>query len=94
MKIGKIHVCILWQMEKQGFYEFDRAPRLLEAIASAWGFVEKSSKKNVFVIRAGEAEPCLKLDLGKYLRGETTGHHGDGNNKNQRHDKRQLRKRA
>ena len=74
MKIGKFHVCILGQVEKQGFYEFERPPSLLEAIASAWGFVEKSSKKNVFVIRAGEEEPCLKLDLRKFLRGETTGH--------------------
>lgn len=74
MKISKIHVCVLGQVEKQGFYEFERAPRLLEAISSAWGFVGKSSKKNVFVIRAGEQEPCLKIDLRKFLKGESTGH--------------------
>ena len=73
IKISKIRVCILGQTVKQGLYEFEKAPSLLEAIASAWGFVEKSSKKNVFVIRAGEQEPCLKIDIRKLLRGESTG---------------------
>ena len=73
MKISKIHVSILGKVEKQGIYEFEKNPRLLEAIAAAWGFVDKSSKKNVFVIRAGEQEPCLKIDVRKLLRGESTG---------------------
>lgn len=74
MQVSKIRVCVLGQVERQGVYAFDKAPRLLEAIASAWGFVNKSSKKNVFVIRAGEDEPCLKIDLRKFLKGESTGH--------------------
>lgn len=73
MKISKIRVSILGKVEKQGLYEFEKPPRLLEAIASAWGFVDKSSKKNVFVIRAGEQEPCLKIDIRKLLLGESTG---------------------
>ena len=73
MQISKIRVYVLGQVERQGVYEFEKAPRLLEAIASAWGFVNKSSRKNVFVIRAGEEEPCLKVDLRKFLKGKTTG---------------------
>lgn len=74
MSISKIRVYVLGKVERQGVYEFDKPPKLLEAIASAWGFVEKSGKKNVFVIRSGENEPCLKVDLRKFLKGETTGH--------------------
>ena len=74
MKLAKIRVCVLGQVERQGLYEFESNPRLLEAISSAWGFVDKSSKKNIFVIRAGEEEPCLKIDLRKFLKGESTGH--------------------
>ena len=74
MEISKIRVYVLGCVERQGVYEFDKVPRLLEAIASAWGFVDKFAKKNVFVIRAGENVPCLKVDLRKFLKGETTGH--------------------
>lgn len=74
MKIRKIQVCILGQVVKQGIYDFEREPTLIEAISAAWGFNEKSAKKKVFVIRAGEEEPCLKIDIRKFLKGQTTGH--------------------
>ena len=72
-QISKIRVYVLGQVERQGVYEFEKSPKLLEAIASAWGFVNKASRKNVFVIRAGEEVPCLKVDIRKLLKGETTG---------------------
>ena len=73
IKLGKIHVCVLGQVARQGLYEFEYEPKLLDAISSAAGFTDKASKKNIFVIRAGEQEPCLKIDLRKFLKGELTG---------------------
>ena len=73
VKLGKIHVCVLGQVTKQGLYEFEYEPTLVDAISSASGFTDKASKKNIFVIRAGEQEPCMKIDLRKFLKGQTTG---------------------
>ena len=73
IKLGTIRVYVLGKVQKQGLYEFQKSHNLLDALSAAGGFTDKSSKKNVFVIRAGEEEPCLKLDLRKFLKGEVTG---------------------
>lgn len=68
VELGTTRVYVLGEIQKQGAYELTKSHNLLDAVAAAGGFSEKTSKKNVFVIRRGEQEPFLKANLNDLLK--------------------------
>lgn len=67
-KLGTTRVYVLGEIKKQGLYELEKSHTLIDALAKAEGFTEKSAKKNVFVIRRGQDEPLLKININDFLR--------------------------
>ena len=63
VKLGTTRVYVLGEINKQGMYDLEKSHNLLDAIAAAGGFTEMSAKKKVFVIRRGEQEAFLKVNL-------------------------------
>ena len=72
-KLGTTRVYVLGEIKKQGLYELEKSHNLLDALAKAEGFTEKSGKKKVFVIRRGEQEPFLTVNINDLFRkGDTS----------------------
>ena len=66
MKLGTTRVYVLGEIKKPGLYELEKSHRVIDALAKAEGFTEKSSKKNIFLVRAGSSE-VEKLNVNNFL---------------------------
>jgi len=66
-KLGTTRVYVLGEIKKQGLYELEKSHRLLDALSKAEGFLDTSGKKKIFVIRRGEQEPFLKVNINDFL---------------------------
>ncbi len=73
VKLGTTRVYVLGEVKKQGLYELDKSHNLLDALSKAEGFTEKSGKKKVMVIRRGEQEPFMKVNVNElFTKGDTS----------------------
>ena len=66
MKLGTTRVYVLGEVKKPGLMELEKSHRVIDALAKAEGFTEKSAKKNVFLVRAGSTE-VEKLNVNNFL---------------------------
>ena len=66
IKLGTTRVYVLGEIKKPGLYELEKSHRVIDALAKAEGFTEKSSKKNIFLVRAGSSE-VEKLNVNNFL---------------------------
>ncbi len=66
MKLGTTRVYVLGEIKKPGLYELEKSHRVIDALAKAEGFTEKSAKKNIFLVRAGSTE-VEKLNINNFL---------------------------
>lgn len=66
MKLGTTRVYVLGEIKKPGLYELEKGHSVIDALAKAEGFTEKSAKKNVFLVRAGSTE-VQKLNVNNFL---------------------------
>lgn len=73
IKLGTTRVYVLGDVKRQGMYELEKSHNLLDALGKAEGFTETSAKKKVFVIRRGEQEPFMKVNINSLLtKGDTS----------------------
>ena len=70
MREGSTRVYVLGEVKRQGLYELNKKHNLLDAIGAASGFTQFSAKKNVFVIRSGQQEPIMKVNVKELLKGK------------------------
>ena len=68
VKEGTTRVYVLGEVKRQGLYELPKRHNLLDALGVASGFTEYSNKKNVFVVRNGERDALLKVNVAKLLK--------------------------
>ena len=66
MKLGTTRVYVLGEIKRPGLYELEKSHKVIDALAKAEGFTEKSGKKNVFLVRAGSTE-VEKLNINNFL---------------------------
>ena len=66
MKLGTTRVYVLGEIKRPGLYELEKSHKVIDALAKAEGFTEKSGKKNVFLVRAGSSE-VEKLNINNFL---------------------------
>ncbi len=66
MKLGTTRVYVLGEVKRPGLMELEKSHRVIDALAKAEGFTEKSAKKNVFLVRAGSTE-VQKLNVNSFL---------------------------
>ena len=66
VKLGTTRVYVLGEIKRPGLYELEKSHRVIDALAKAEGFTEKSSKKNIFLVRAGSTE-VEKLNVNNFL---------------------------
>lgn len=52
-KLGTTRVYVLGEVRNQGAHELDKSHNLLDAVAKAGGFTQKSAKRRVYVVRRG-----------------------------------------
>lgn len=52
-KLGTTRVYVLGEVRNQGAHELDKSHNLLDAVAKAGGFTQKSAKRRVYVVRQG-----------------------------------------
>lgn len=65
-KLGTTRVYVLGEIKRPGLYELEKSHKVIDALAKAEGFTEKSGKKNVFLVRAGSTE-VEKLNINNFL---------------------------
>ena len=66
MRLGTTRVYVLGEIKRPGLYELEKSHKVIDALAKAEGFTEKSGKKNVFLVRAGSTE-VEKLNINNFL---------------------------
>ena len=66
VKLGTTRVYVLGEIKRPGLYELEKSHRVIDALAKAEGFTEKSAKKNIFLVRAGSTE-VEKLNVNDFL---------------------------
>lgn len=66
VKLGTTRVYVLGEIKRPGLYELEKSHKVIDALAKAEGFTEKSGKKNVFLVRAGSTE-VEKLNINNFL---------------------------
>lgn len=52
-KLGTTRVYVLGEVKTQGLYELEKSHKLIDAVAKAGGFSQKSAKRKVYVVREG-----------------------------------------
>ena len=67
VKLGTTRVYVLGEVKRPGLFELEKSHRVLDALAKAEGFTEKSAKRNIFLVRAGSTE-VQQLNINNYLR--------------------------
>ena len=66
--MGGTKVYVFGQAPKQGaFYLNERTHNVVDALAAAGGFGNKTSKKRIFLIRDGKQETMRQIDMKSYL---------------------------
>lgn len=70
-KLGTTRVYVLGEVYRQGSYELEKSHNLLDAVGAAGGFNQKSAKGKIYVIRKGQHDVALKVNLLDLLK------HGD-----------------
>ena len=66
--MGGTKVYVFGQAPKQGaFYLNERTHNVVDALAAAGGFGNKTSKKRIFLIRDGKQETMRQIDMKAYL---------------------------
>lgn len=68
VKEGATRVYVLGEVKRQGLYELPKSHTLLDALGTAAGFTEYSNKKNVFVVRNGQRDALLKVNVAQLLK--------------------------
>ena len=74
VKAGTTRGYVLGEVKRQGLYELPKSHKLVDALGVAAGFTEYSNKKSVFVVRNGERNALLKVNVNKLLKSK---HEGD-----------------
>ena len=70
---GSTRVFVLGQIQKQGIFALTRSHRVLDALAAAGGFTNKTAKKRIFLVRNGQEENIQELNFNQFLKkGDTT----------------------
>ena len=66
--MGGTKVYVFGQAPKQGaFYLNERTHNVVDALAAAGGFGNKTSKKRIFLIRGGQQDTMRQIDMKAYL---------------------------
>lgn len=73
-KLGTTRVYVLGEARQQGLYELEKSHTLLDAVARAGGFTQKSTKRRVYVVRQGLNDFVTKVNVLDILK------HGAKNN--------------
>lgn len=73
-KLGTTRVYVLGEARQQGLYELEKSHTLLDAVAKAGGFTQKSTKRKVYVVRQGLNNFVTKVNVLDILK------HGAKNN--------------
>lgn len=67
-KLGTTRVYVLGEVRLQGLYELEKSHNLIDAVAKAGGFTQKSSKRKVFVARQGMNNMVAQVNMLDLLR--------------------------
>ncbi|HWR38216.1 MAG TPA: polysaccharide biosynthesis/export family protein [Patescibacteria group bacterium] len=67
-KFRTIQVVVLGEVNKPGTYELDRARTMLDAVGFAGGWTKDAAKKKVYLIRKGQQEEPIKVNLLQILK--------------------------
>lgn len=62
-KLGTTRVYVLGEARQQGLYELEKSHTLLDAVARAGGFTQKSTKRKVYVVRQGLNNFVTKVNV-------------------------------
>lgn len=62
-KLGTTRIYVLGEVRQQGLYELEKSHTLLDAVARAGGFTQKSTKRRVFVVRPGQDDFVTKVNM-------------------------------
>lgn len=62
-KLGTTRVYVLGEVRQQGLYELEKSHNLLDAVAKAGGFSQKSAKRKVYVVRAGQNNIVAQVNM-------------------------------
>lgn len=62
-KLGTTRVYVLGEVRQQGLYELEKSHKLLDAVARAGGFTQKSTKRRIFVARQGMDKFITQVNL-------------------------------
>lgn len=65
---GSIRVYVLGNIHRQGIFSLSRSHRVLDALSAAGGFVGKTAKKRVILIRNGDKDNIQELNFNNFLR--------------------------
>lgn len=62
-KLGTTRVYVLGEVRQQGLYELEKSHNLIDAVAKAGGFTQKSAKRKVYVVRKGMEDFVTQVDM-------------------------------
>lgn len=62
-KLGTTRVYVLGEVRQQGLFELDKSHNLIDAVAKAGGFTQKSAKRKVYVVRQGMDNFVTQVNL-------------------------------
>lgn len=67
VKLRTTRVYVLGEVVKPGMYELERQHNLLDVIGVAGGYTKDAAKKKIYVIRNGESQKPLEINLMQLL---------------------------
>ncbi len=65
---GSTRVYVLGEIRRQGIVSLHRSHRVLDALSAAGGFVRKTAKKRIILIRNGKEGNIKELNINNFLR--------------------------
>ena len=65
---GSTRVFVLGQINRQGMFSLSRSHRVLDALSAAGGFVGKTAKKRIILIRNGREDNIQELNFNAFLK--------------------------
>ncbi len=65
---GSTRVFVLGQIHHQGIFSLSRSHRVLDALSAAGGFIGKTAKKRVILIRNGREDNIQELNFNAFLK--------------------------
>lgn len=66
--LGTTRVLVLGQVRNQGMHELKKSHRVVDALAAAGGFSEKSAKKNLYLIRNMKEDNIQLINMRAFLK--------------------------